>query len=99
MDGLGLNPLLATPVAVQQSVLRIESADYLAITYTENLASTDVTKRVEVSGNLVSWTSGPTATIEVSSTITGTRRTVTVRDTVPITAAQKRFIRLNISAP
>ena len=97
--GLGLNPLLATPVAVQQSVLRIESADYLAITYTENLASTDVTKRVEVSGNLVSWTSGPTATIEVSSTITGTRRTVTVRDTVPITAAQKRFIRLNISAP
>jgi hypothetical protein len=96
---MGLNPLLTNSGAAQQSVLRIGELDYLAITYTENLASTDVTKRVEVSGNLNSWSSGPAATTEVSSSLSGTRRTVTVRDNVPLSQAQKRFIRVKVSIP
>lgn len=96
---MGLNPLLATSGTSQQSVLRIGESDYLAMTYTENLASTDVTKRVEVSANLNTWSSGPAATTEVSSSLSGTRRTVTVRDNIPLSQAQNRFIRLRVSIP
>lgn len=96
---MGLSPLLATPGAPQPSILRIGELDYLAITYTENLASTDATKRVEVSGDLKAWSSGPAATTEVSSGLLGLRRTVTVRDNVPLSQAQNRFIRVKVSIP
>jgi hypothetical protein len=96
---LGLNPLLPNPTPGYHTTVRVNSQDYLAITYTENLASTDVTKRVEVSSDLTNWASGPAATTEVSSSILGTLRTVTVRDNVPLTAGSRRFIRVKVATP
>ncbi len=96
---MGLSPVFANPGSAQESVVQAGGEDYLAITYTENLASTDVMKQVEVSGNLGTWSSGPAATTEVSSSLLGSRRTVTVRDNVPLSESQKRFIRLKVTLP
>jgi fibronectin type 3 domain-containing protein len=69
---------------------------YLTLTFTERTDSTDVTYTVEVSSDLVNWSSGPNYTTQISSTpIDADTATVTVSDNVPASPGP-RFMRVNI---
>ena len=84
------------PVATVQNV---STTNYLALTYTRVLSATDISYTVEVSGDLLIWSSGPGFTVAVGAPIDngdGTQ-TVTVRDTIPVDSATQRFIRLHIN--
>lgn len=78
-------------------VTQIETIDnekYLTITVTKPADLLGVTHVPQVSGDLVTWQSGNTAT----TTITNTATTLKVRDNVPMSAGAKRFIRLKVTS-
>lgn len=81
---------LSAPISGQQ---------YLTLSFTQREDITDISYVVEVSSDLVSWSSGPTATVTVSSTFLGNGMfTTVVRDLTPITPSNRsRFIRLKVS--
>lgn len=67
----------------------------LAITYTRLRNRFDFDYVVEVSGDLVTWNSGPDFTVEtIVVPLDDLREQVTVRDALPTSAANRRFIRL-----
>lgn len=70
--------------------------DFLTVTYTQNLAATDVAMAVEVSGDLRTWNSGPAFTTQVSASTAGALRTIVERDHVPVSSGGPRFIRLQV---
>jgi len=60
--------------------------------------ATDITYTVEVSPDMVNWSSGPSATTQVSSTSNGDgTSTVIVRDLTPISPGSTRFIRVCVT--
>ncbi len=86
------------PVAGLQTV---GGTNYLSITFNRVLFATDVSYTVQVSGDLITWNSGPVYTAPAGTPIDngdGTE-TVTVQDIVPVTAAGARFIRVQINGP
>ncbi len=66
---------------------------YLRMTITKNPAATDVTYTVQVTGDLATWTSVPTS-VEIN-----TASSLVVRDTVPCSPLNHRFIRLQVTHP
>lgn len=93
---LATNPLASNPNAVAVSQATIGADKYLRLTITKNPAATDVTYSVETTGDLAtsgSWSSS-TAVVETNSATT-----LQVRDSVSMSAAAKRFIRLRVSLP
>lgn len=71
--------------------------DHLTLVYTRDKSAQNLSYIVEVSGNLETWQSGPTFTTEVSRVSQpNNRETVTVRDNVPTSSGQHRFIRLKV---
>jgi hypothetical protein len=94
---LGLNP--TTPATGSQlsveSILPVSGQSYLSLTVNRTAQATDVTYIVEVSSNLVTWTSGPPFTVTVSNVSTQ----LVVRDNTPVGSATSRFIRLHVSDP
>ena len=85
------------------------NAEYLTLTFKRNLAATNLTHAVEVSGDLENWTpglsygaalapAGATLLTEVSRVGTNIE-TIVVRDKTPIGVAPARFLRLRVTAP
>ena len=91
----GLDPTQANATA---GLPRVGTANgSLAITFIQRTDISDIDYIVEVSSDLVNWTSGPAATQQVSATtLDATRNTVTIRDLTPMSGAGSRFIRLRI---
>lgn len=70
---------------------------YLSITFTQQIPPTDLYYTVQVSSDMVTWTSGPGSTTQLSVTpIDSTTQRVTVRDNVLVTTSPNRFIRVNV---
>ena len=91
---LGLDPNVAGGIADKLAVDR--DTGYLRLTVLKNQNATDVTLGVEVSGDLVVWGSVE-GTDVVTEENTATR--LVVRDNTPVTAADRRFIRLRVTNP
>ncbi len=83
------------------SLQTIGGTHYLSITFNQVLFATDISYIVQVSGDMATWNSGPGYTAPVGTPIDngdGTE-TVTVQDVVPVSAANSRFIRVQINGP
>lgn len=104
--GSGLNPNFASREGLPTgSIVPVEIEDFLTLSFTRNAAATDLTYRVEVSGDLTGWaevgtsvggamTSGPGFMGESGG---DPLKTVTVRDIIATSLAGSRFIRLTIT--
>jgi uncharacterized delta-60 repeat protein len=79
----------APPVAL--TTVQVNGEAFPALTYSRNRNATDVRWTVEVSSDLTTWLPRTTT---VSITRQGEIDLVTVRDTMPISATQPRFMRL-----
>jgi len=92
---LNTDPLVASTTAglVAMSIEQSSGTDYLTLTVQRNSAATDVQFIVEVAGDLPVWQSGPSFT----TTLIDASTLLKVRDNVPVSAAQQRFIRLRRS--
>jgi cyclophilin family peptidyl-prolyl cis-trans isomerase len=70
----------------------------LTLTYVAPPGITDVTYVVQVSGDLVNWSSGPGATQVVSTTLLDAKHEqVVVRDLTPASGTARRFMRLQVT--
>jgi len=105
-DGDGLPNLLEYALGTDPNVANVgglpaadfetdANGDYLTLTVNKNPSATDVTYIVEVSGDLATWSSGPSFT----TTLQNTPSLLKVRDNIPIAIAPQRFIRLRITHP
>jgi hypothetical protein len=93
---LGLTPFAAAPRVFTGPFI---ANGYLALTYTRpNPPPADITYGAGVSSNLVDWCFNPSCTV-TQATVDGATATVEVRDTVPITETNRRFLRLKITRP
>ena len=92
---LGLNPNASDKLTtkITNDLETISTNRYLRLTITKNPNATDVTYSVEVSSDLISWNTAETV-IE-----TNTTSSLIVRDNVPITPGNRRFIRLRVTSP
>lgn len=93
---LATNPLASNVSAVAVTQATVGAEKYLRLTITKNPAASDVTYSVETTGDLAtasSWSSS-TGVVETNSATT-----LQVRDSVAMSAAEKRFIRLRVSVP
>ena len=73
----------------------VNSQDYLTLTINRLFTPSDVTLIPEVSGDLVTWTSGNGSLTTVSST----GMQLKVRDNSPLGTNPRRFIRLRVTRP
>ncbi len=91
----GLSPWLrATPDNGGSPVVGVHNG-FLSMTYTRLRNRFDFDCVVEVSGDLVTWNSGPGFTVETGVVpLDDLREQVTVRDAFPAAGAERRFIRL-----
>lgn len=70
-------------------------AEYLSLTYQQNLAADDVLLELQVSNNLIDWNSGPGSLEFVSRTNNGDgTATLVYRSASPIDSAVRQFVRL-----
>jgi subtilisin family serine protease len=92
---LGLNPI-AVSMTGRPVIASYQEAgsSYLALTYSPNPAAPGLTYTVEVSGDLIHWSSGTGYTVTVA-----TGSTVTVRDATPMNSQVRRFLRLRVTTP
>ena len=94
---LGLDPY--APAAGSQlptpSIVQVSGQNYLALAVSRTAQASDVTYAIEVSGDLLTWTSGPPYTV----TITNTQTQFVARDNTPVSTATSRFIRLRVTDP
>lgn len=74
------------------SIISDDGFSYLSLTFQRRVPPSDVTNIVELSSNLIDWASNA---VQVGSPVPGPNgtETVTFRDTVPTTDAERRFIR------
>jgi uncharacterized repeat protein (TIGR01451 family) len=88
---LGLNPLVPTNSPVVGDI----TTGYLRLTTPRNPNATDVTFRVEVTGDLAAgtWTTDGTTVDQDTPSL------LQVHDNVPVDASSGRFIRLHVSEP
>jgi len=88
---LGLDPY--TPATLGSKLAVDVSTGYLRLTVQRNAAATDVTPIVQVSGDLSTWSSAGT------TVLVNTPSELQTRDNAPVSGAQKRFIRLQVTDP
>jgi hypothetical protein len=88
---LGLDPFTAyaSGVITQTDI----AGGSLEMKVAKNPLATDVTLTVQVSGNLIDWTSNGTTVLVNNPSV------LQVRDNTPVTGATKRFIRLQVTNP
>jgi lysophospholipase L1-like esterase len=84
-----------------QNIQNISGTSYLTLTYRHHITSTDITYNVQVSGDLITWTTLAPNTYEVGSPIPidSATESITFRDNVSSNGQQKRFMRLNVTKP
>lgn len=92
---LNLEPFMSADRQSLPTVLQVE--DGLGIRFRRGITRTDIEYVVEVSGDLVTWESGPDQTMEISAEDGPEWPLVTVRDQAGMSASERRFIRLKIS--
>ena len=91
----GSNPTVASVASLP--VVSVQNG-YLTISFVQRVAPTDVTYAVEVSGDLVNWSSGSGYTTQVSATsLNAATQQVVVRDNVAVSTTVRRFIRVRVS--
>jgi len=91
-----LNPTVADVNGAGLPTTSLQNG-YMTISFVERVPSPDLTYTVQVSGDLVNWSSGPSATTQVSVTsLTATTELVTVRDNTAVSNGATRFIRLSV---
>ena len=101
-DGDGLANLLEyalslDPLAINAGPEPSIENDYLTLTYTRtNPHPPDVAYAGGVSPDLADWCFDPACTV-TQTTVNGNTATVRVRDTVPVSSTEKRFLRLRIT--
>ena len=91
----GTNPNASSANPAIVSKVNISGADYIRVTITKNPTATEVTTTVQSSTTLDAGSWGTTGFIIESETNTG----ITVRETTPIGATQKRFYRASVVQP
>ena len=93
---LALEPHIASVWGLPRTAV---TNGFLTLTYRQNKQATDITFMVEACGGLIpnSWSTNGLAVI--SQADSNTYWSVTVRDSVPITNAVSRFMRLKITEP
>jgi len=69
--------------------------EFIAMTYRRNLGADDVVYQVEVSSDLMSWSTMGTGQVSASPNGDGTE-TVTIRSLTPLTQELRQFIRLRV---
>jgi len=90
----GVNP--SAPDRSQLPKMGLQNG-YLQISYPKWIDAGDLTYVVEVSGDLQTWSSGPSYTQLISVTpIDGTREQVIEGDLIPTTSTPHRFIRVKV---
>jgi len=85
----------------QPGLQTIGGTNYLALTFKRVLFNTDISYIPQVSGDLVNWVSGTNYTVQAGPCLDngdGTE-TVTFQDLAPVTSANARFMRVEISGP
>ncbi len=89
--GLGLDPLVPSLNGLPEGSI---SDDYLTLSVQKNPAATDVTYRVQVSGEPgTGWTTDGTIILQNTATL------LEARDNVSLSNAPRRFIRLQVTRP
>ena len=91
----GTNPNASSANPAIVSKVNISGADYIRVTITKNPTATEVTTTVQSSTTLDAGSWGTTGFMIESETNTG----ITVRETTPIGATQKRFYRASVVQP
>ncbi len=95
----GLDPKAKNPRSAAPQVALAVYADGQALTatFTRNKVATDAPPIVEVSSDLVTWTSGTGITVALSAVAQpGEVERITVRDATPITGQARRFMRVRV---
>jgi len=104
---LGMDPNTASPSG--RPVLALDAGGFLTLTFSRPVGVTDLTYRVEVSGDLTIWDTGSTYsatgdvlsnefTTQLSRTTVNGVETIVVRDNQTTTAG-RRFMRLKVTNP
>ncbi|HLP07450.1 MAG TPA: trypsin-like serine protease [Opitutaceae bacterium] len=96
----GLDPAVANTASAAPQVALASYADGAALTatFTQNTLATDVTLVVEVSDDLVNWSSGSGVTATVSTTALGNNVSqFVVRDLATATTTARRFMRVRVT--
>ena len=95
----GLEPLAAgsagQPIIAVQP-FGADNARHLTMTFTTPATVTDLALVPEASTDLKTWLSGPEQIVMVSDTTSGNRRTIVVRDALPLSASNRRFLHLRV---
>ncbi len=98
--GFGLDPKAKNPRSAAPQIALAAYADGRALTatFTRNTLATDAVPVVEVSDDLVNWTAGAGATVELPSVALADEvERVTVRDAMPAAKAARRFMRVRVT--
>ena len=94
---LGLDPAVAGWQGhLEQGAIDLSGTDYFILRYTRpEPAPEDLTYAVQGCDSLLqtNWTGG----VEISSTVSNSLRTITVRDAVPMGGSSSRFMRLKVT--
>lgn len=96
----GLDPLTPNPATAAPQISLGSYADGAALTatFTHNTAATDLVLVVEVSDDLVTWTSGAAATATVAATDLGNNvERLVVRDLATTATIARRFLRVRLA--
>ncbi|MBK8476358.1 MAG: hypothetical protein IPL39_08555 [Opitutaceae bacterium] len=96
----GLDPKVRNPrsAAPQIGFSAYADGSALTVTFTRNKLATDALPVVEVSDDLVTWSSGAGATVELPSVaLAGDVERATVRDATPLAKAPRRFLRVRVA--
>ena len=94
---LGLNPNQASSVGLPVGDI---SGEYLTLSFNREKDATDITYRVEATGDLSSsWAEIWNSTSEPYGGGGNASELVTVQDTVPVSTAPRRFMRLKVTKP
>ncbi|MEN8743570.1 MAG: putative Ig domain-containing protein [Lentimonas sp.] len=76
----------------------INDQDYLTLTYERLKGASDIRYIVEVSSDLINWSSGAEHTTRVQTINNTETEIIAVRDLSPITSERKRFMRLRVES-
>jgi hypothetical protein len=88
---LGANPKSAADIRQATAVAEVTGQKYMQISLSRTLIRPSVTWSLERSVDMVNWT------VATSSVITDTAAELVLRDTLPLSGNEKRFIRVRVT--
>lgn len=88
---LGANPKSAADIAQTTAIAEVAGQKYLQISLTRGLIRPGLTWSLERSADMATWTAA------TSSVVTDTSSELVLRDTLPLSGNEKRFIRIRVT--